>query len=129
MSFITKYDPIFRLPWLLEEFEEPFNQRCLKIRETENSIIVEAVVAGVPAKAVDIHIEDGVLTIKAKVKEEEKDKNEYKSSSYQYYYTTALSGGAWDRAEAEVENGVVNIVIPKAEIARPRKIEVKQKKD
>jgi HSP20 family protein len=123
---ITKWDPFIRWPRWLEEIEEP-SMRGLKIRETDKDIIAEAVVAGVPSKNVDVHIEDGILTIKAEAKEEKKGKDEYKSSSYQYYYTAALSGGAWDKANAEVENGVVVVTIPKAEAARPRKIAVKEK--
>lgn len=127
MMAITKWDPFFRWPRWLDEFEEPAS-RGLKIHETENSIIAEAVVAGVPSKDVEIHIEDGVLTIKAETKHEEKDQGKYKASSYQYYYTAALSGGAWDKADAEVEHGVVKVTIPKAAAARPRKITVKTKK-
>jgi HSP20 family protein len=102
-------------------------QKGLKVYETDKAIIAEAVVAGVPKKNVDIEIEDGVLTIKAEVKEETEAKNEYKSTSYQYYYTTALSGGQWEKAEADVVDGIVKVTIPKAESARPRKISVKSK--
>ena len=87
-----------------------------------------AVVAGIPAKDIEIHIEDGVLRIKAEKSEEKKGKDEYKSSSRQYYYTCALSGGQWNKADAEVENGIVRITIPKTKAARPRKIRVKAKK-
>lgn len=122
---LIRFDPIRSL--LDDSFNAPTLQRGLKIRETENKIVVEAVVAGVPKKDVEIEIEDGVLTIKAEVKEESETKNEYKSSSYEYYYTTALSGGQWDKAEADVVDGVVKIEIPKTEAARPRKITVKTK--
>ncbi|MCX7928479.1 MAG: Hsp20/alpha crystallin family protein [Patescibacteria group bacterium] len=104
------------------------SQRGLKVRETEKEIVLEAVVAGVPAKNVEVNIEDGVVTIKAERNEEKKEKNEYIASSYQYYYTTALSGGQWEKAEAEIENGIVTITIPKTESARPQKIVVKEKK-
>lgn len=124
---ITKWDPFVRLPRWFEDFDEPVS-RGLKIKETDNDIVAEAVVAGVPAKNVEVHIEDGVLTIKAESTEEKKNEDEYHSSSYQYYYTAALSGGAWDKAEADIENGIVVVTIPKAEAARPRKIEVKSKK-
>lgn len=99
----------------------------LNIHETDKDIVVEAVVAGVPKKDVEVEIENGVLTIKAESKEEEKSKKEYKSSSFQYYYTTALSGGAWDKAEAKVDDGVVVVTIPKAESAKPRKITINTK--
>lgn len=100
-------------------------QKGLKIHETDKNIVVEAVVAGVPKKNVDIEIEDGVLTIKAEVKEEKESKDQYKSSFYQYYYTTALSGGQWNKAEADIVDGIVKIQIPKAESARPKKITIK----
>lgn len=120
---VIRFDPFRSL--LDDSFTIPSVQKGLNIHETDKSIIVEAVVAGVPKKDVEIDIEDGVLTIKAEVKEETETKNEYKSSSYQYYYTTALSGGQWDKAEAVVNDGVVKIDIPKTESARPRKITVK----
>jgi len=126
---ITRYDPfrnLFAFPRWLDEFEES-HQRGLKVRETDKDILVEAVVAGVPAKDVEIDIEDGVVTIKAEVTEEVKKEDEFKSQSYQYYYTLALSGGQWNKANAEVENGVVKLTIPKTEAARPKKVTVKAK--
>lgn len=102
-------------------------QKGLNIHETEKSIIVDAVIAGVPKENVEIEIEDGVITIKAEVSEDKEAKGEHKSSSYQYYYTTALSGGQWDKAEADVKDGIVRIDIPKTEAARPRKITIKTK--
>ena len=132
MVDLVRKDPFFRglfaWPNWLDEWEDRFStQRGLKIRETSKSIIAEAVVAGVPAKDVGVHIEDGVLTIKAEKTEEKKKKGEYKASSYQYYYTAALSGGQWDKTKAEIEDGVVKVTIPKAEAVRPRKITVKAK--
>ncbi len=134
MVDIIRRDPFtsfFAWPRWLDEFEDLFptfaRQRGLRIHETDKDIIVEAVVAGIPAEDVEVNIEDGVLTIKAQKEEEEKKKEQYRKSSYHYYYTCALSGGQWDKASAEVENGIVTITIPKTEAARPRKITVKAK--
>ena len=128
MGDLVKRDPfrsLFTFPRWMEDFDDSSLQRGLKLREDEKSIYVEAVVAGVPSEQVDVEIEDGVITVKAENKEEEKDKNEYKSSSYRYYYSLALSGGQWDKADAEVKNGIVTVTIPKEEAARPRKLKVK----
>lgn len=130
MADLIKRDPfrsLFSLPRWFEDWDEFPSQRGLKIHETDKDIIVDAVVAGVPSKDIDVDIEDGVLTIRAEKKEEEKKEHEYRSSSYQYYYTCALSGGQWDKAEATVEHGVLTVKIPKTEAARPRKITVKSK--
>jgi len=110
-----------------EDWEDFQPQRGLKIHATDKDIIVEAVVAGVPAENVEVEIEDGVLTIKAEAEKEKKGKNQYQASSFQYFYTTALSGGNWQQAKAEIKNGVVTVTIPKTEAARPKKITVKAK--
>lgn len=132
MTQLAIRDPfrsLFSLPRWAEDFDDLSSKRGLKIRETENEIVAEAVVAGVPAKNVEIHIEDGVLTIKAEAKDQESKKDEYRASSYQYYYTVALSGGQWDKADAEVKNGVVMVKIPKADAVKPRKISVREAKE
>ncbi len=123
---LIKFDPFRSL--LGEDFgiNLPM-QKGLKIHETDKVIVVEAVVAGIPKNDVDIEIEDGVLTIKAEAKTENGSGDGYKSSYYQYYYTAALSGGEWDKAEANVLDGIVKIEIPKTESARPRKITIKTK--
>lgn len=107
----------------MDDFDEPAH-KSLKIHETDKEIIAEAIVAGVPADNVEVHIEDGVLTIKAVTKHEESKKGEFQASSRTYYYTAALSGGAWDKTAAKVKNGVVTVTIPKAEAAKPRKVKV-----
>ncbi len=130
MVNLTIRDPfrnLFSFPTWDEDWENLYQPKGLKVRDTDKDIIVEAVVAGVPAKDVEVEIEDGVLTIKAETKKEEKKKDEYQSSSFRYYYTTALSGGEWQKTKAEVKNGIVTITIPKTEAARPRKITVKAK--
>lgn len=132
MTDLIRRDPIARLftfPRFMEDFDDFGTQRGLNIRETDKDIIVEAVVAGVPAKDVDVNIEDGVLTIKAESFEEKEKEGEVRTKRYSYYYNSALSGGEWDKADAEVEHGVVRVTIPKAESVRPRKIEVKDKKE
>ncbi len=122
---LVRFDPFKSL---LDDNNWPtMRQDGLKIHETETDIIAQAVVAGIPAENVEANIVDGVLTIKAEVKEEDKTKDEFKSSSYQYYYTAALSGGDWQKAEAEVKHGILTITIPKAEEAKPKKITIKTK--
>ncbi len=122
---LVRFDPFKSL---LDDNNWPtMRQNGLKIHETETDIIAQAVVAGIPAENVEANIVDGVLTIKAEVKEEDKTKDEFKSSSYQYYYTAALSGGDWQKAEAEVKHGILTITIPKAEEAKPKKITIKTK--
>jgi len=90
-------------------------------------LYLEAVVAGIPAEEVEVNIENEVVTVKVEKKVEEKKKGEHKASSYNYYYTCALSGGSWDKAQAEVEHGVLKITIPKAAAAKPKKVTVKAK--
>lgn len=134
MPNLVRFEPfknLFAWPRWLDEFDMNFStfttQRGLRVHEDDKNIFVEAVVAGVPAEEVEVNIEDGVLTVKAEKKTEEKKKEAYKSSFYNYYYTCALSGGEWDKAEAEVEHGVLKITIPKVAAARPKRITVKAK--
>ncbi len=129
MANLMRRDPISSFwPRWMDDFD--FNtsrQRGMRVYETDDNIILEAVVAGVPSNNVDVNIEDGVVTIKAEKTEEKEAKDEYKASSYSYYYTVALSGGKWDKAEAVVEDGVLLLTIPKQDEAKPQKIKVKAK--
>lgn len=132
MPGIIKRDPFYSLfsyPRWMDEFDESSaSQRGLKIHETNEDIVAEAVVAGVSADDVSVEIDNGVITIKAEASKENKTKNEYMSSSYQYYYTCALSGGEWDKATADVKNGVVVITIPKAKAARKITLKARENK-
>ena len=87
---IIKYRPgrsLWGMPRWMNDLDDDlisfpsFSQtKGLHIHETETDIVVEAVVAGVPKKDVEVEIENGVLTIKAEAKEEEKTKGRARGS-------------------------------------------------
>ena len=130
---IVRWDPfslqsLFRWPRWLENWEWDWSEprRGLRIQETDDNIIAEAVIAGVPADDVEVTIENGVLRIKAET--EKKEKKDQKYQAYKYFYTAALSGGDWSKAKAEVKNGIITVTIPKVSVAKPKKIKVTAKK-
>lgn len=105
----------------------------LNIYETDDDVVVEAAVPGIPEEEVEVTVEGNVLSITARHEETEEEKGEkktvYKSSrKSSFNYSTSLPRIVnSDEAEAEVENGVVKITIPKTEEEKPKRIEVKKK--
>jgi HSP20 family protein len=105
--------------------------RNLDVYETEDEVVIQANVAGVQVKDVDITFEDGVLWIKAQKEEEEtdKDKTHYRKSSWAYSYKVAVPGKIDLNKEptAEVKDGVLTVTFEKSEVSKPKKLKVTAK--
>lgn len=119
--------------WLSQWFDSSAQSTGLDIYETNDSVIVEAQVPGVKEENIEINIEGNVLTINACQEETEEQKNKkktiYKSTRQtSFNYSTNLPRIVdSSKTEAEVEEGVIKITIPKAEEVKPKKIEIKKK--
>lgn len=104
------------LATLFQDVESVFRPTGVKIREQEDSYVLEALVAGVKAKEIEISLEKQAISINAK------------SDHYCYCYMIPIEGLQIDREmpiEAESEDGILKVVLPKAKISRPLKISVK----
>ena len=98
------------------------------IYESENSLTLVADMPGVPLENVDIDLDSDQLTIRGTGSpSEEKGKVVYKEYSYGDYYRqfTLSSDIDRERINASMKDGVLKLVLPKAEAAKPRKITVK----
>jgi HSP20 family protein len=101
------------------------------IIERKEDIIVIADMPGVDDSATDITLENNVLSINGRVDFEAPDKlkfvhREYGIGDFQRIFN--LSGDInRDKIRATVNNGVLRIVLPKAEAAKTRRIVVKAK--
>ncbi len=108
-------------------------EKGLNIYETDDEVVVEAAVPGIPESEVNVTVEGNVLNITAEHEDtqEEKDKKKtvYKSTRQSSFsYSTSLPRVVdGSKARAEVEDGVVKIYIPKTAETKPKKIEVTKK--
>jgi HSP20 family protein len=99
------------------------------IVERKNDIVVVADMPGIDEASVDITLENNVLSIYGKVDWDVPEKlklihGEYGIGDYQRVFT--LSGDVnREKIEATVNNGVLKIVLPKAEVAKTKKIAVR----
>lgn len=107
------------------------NMPATDVSETENEIVVKAELPGFSPDQIDIRLEGNVLTLKGQVTSEEERKDEgqvhlreRRMSSFQRSFTLP-SGVDADKAEANFENGVLTLTLPKREDARARHIAVK----
>src|SRR5215472_1501045 len=99
------------------------------IYETRDSIVVLAEMPGVAPDGVDITLERRVLTIRGRSTTGDhagyqRVYNEYADGDYERVFTLSENIDR-DRIEATLKEGVLHLVLPKAEAARARKIELK----
>jgi HSP20 family protein len=99
------------------------------IYETRDNIVVLAEMPGVAPDGVDITLERRVLTIRGRNAGHEhtgyqRVYNEYADGDYERVFTLSENIDR-DRIEATLKDGVLHLVLPKAETAKPRKIELK----
>jgi HSP20 family protein len=99
---------------------------AVDIFETEEALVLRADLPGLPREAIEIHVEKGVLTIQGLSGEDasgEKLINEFVSGPYyrQFRISDTLDP---QKAVADFKNGVLTLTLPRAEKAKPRRIEI-----
>jgi len=99
------------------------------ICETNDAIVVMAEMTGVGPDEVDITLERRVLTIRGRSSANEhtgyqRVYNEYADGDYERVFTLSEAIDR-DKIEASLRDGVLHLVLPKAEPARARKIELR----
>ena len=108
--------------------DEPCYAPQVDIYETEREVYVEADMPGVPADAVEISLEDSVLTIQGRRAAEAREGRllleEYVPGHYLRRFTVAETIDQ-EGIEASLADGVLKVRLPKAEPANPRRIAVK----
>jgi len=103
---------------------------ALDVTETDNEYHVRADLPGVKKDDLDISIQDGVLTINAETKYEDEQKNKGRivrqERRYGKFVRSMRLGNAVDvdNVQAEYQDGVLKLLLPKAEQARPKRIDV-----
>ena len=98
------------------------------ILETEQELVLLADLPGVRPSDVDVRFENGELTIHGRRAPSNAGKRralwEYEPAHYHRAFRLSEDVAA-DRIEAELKNGVLTVRLPKAEAAKPRRINVK----
>jgi HSP20 family protein len=114
-------------------FGEPLNLRIpLDVIENDDEFVVKADVAGIDPENIDITYTDNNLSIKGEMTQEREEKDEegryhLRERRYGTFSRTISMPGSVDvdSIEAETENGVLKIHLPKKDEVKPRRIEVK----
>jgi HSP20 family protein len=100
----------------------------VEIRETEDALWLWADMPGVDQNSVDIHLENGVLSIEGAVQTDEyagltPAYGEYNVGNFRrtFRLSTAIDT---QRIEAKMKNGVLELRLHKSEEARPQRIPI-----
>lgn len=97
--------------------------------ERGHDLVLEADMPGVSRESIDVEFENGTLTIHGRVPPRQPDETQYLLEEYELgdFYRTFQVSEHIDAAQisASYADGVLTLVLPKAEAVRPRKIEVR----
>ena len=102
---------------------------ALVISEDDQNIYIDAEVAGIKAEDIELSIEGEMLALKGERKQEKtKEKISYHRREIEFgSFNRAISLPARvvvEKTTAQVVDGILRIVLPKAEEAKPKKITV-----
>jgi len=150
MSDLMRWEPLRDLVSLREAmnrlFEESFvrpwggwpwpvrgERLAVDMYETDDAVVVKAALPGVKAEDLDISVVGDTLTIRGEVKRDEEVKEENYIRRERFYGSFCRSFAlptqvVPEDAEAEFEDGILTLTLPKAEEVKPKAIKVKPKK-
>jgi HSP20 family protein len=99
------------------------------IFETEDALTLVLEMPGVDRGNIDVSVENGVLTVEGKINFDKYEGlqpaySEYNIGPYRRSFRIS-SRIDQDKIKAEIRDGVITLVLPKAEEAKPRRIEVR----
>lgn len=102
---------------------------AVDIFETEGEIIVKAEVPGMERKDITLHLENNVLTLKGerRFEKETKDENYHRIERSYGGFSRAFAIPATvdeEKIRAEYKDGVLKIVLPKKDQAKPKQIRI-----
>lgn len=115
--------------WMNDDVEYTWKP-SVDISEDDNSYIVSADLPGLTKKEISINVKDNLLTITGERKSAKKDKDDSYYRMERRYGTFSRSFHLPDevleeKITASFKNGVLTIDIPKAEVTKPKEIEIK----
>ena len=143
---ITRWDPFRDVATMQERLSRLFGEMqprwgyeegtygtwmpAVEIFEKEDNIVLRAELPGMSQKDIDLQVESGVLTLRGEKRREKEFKDESVHRAERYYgsfvRTFALPTMIdVEKIRANYKDGVLEVVLPKAEAARPKRIEIK----
>lgn len=141
---ISRWDPFRELSTLQDRINRVFNEQLTRgegeragkswapvvdILESESDLIVRAELPGVKREDVDVEVTGESLTVRGERKFDEASKDKFLRVERAYgTFERSFSIGVPvqpDKVKATFRDGVLEVVVPKAEEVKPKKIEIK----
>jgi len=105
-------------------------QLTIDVYQTETDVVIKSTIAGVKPEDLDVSINNDMITIRGE------RKNEEQVSEENYYYQECYWGSfsrsvilpvdvIAEKIEASMKNGILTIRLPKADINKTKKIQVR----
>ncbi len=147
MSNLTRWEPVREMMTLREAmdrlfddaFTRPINLRdggwsapAVDMYQTDDEVVVKVALPGFKSNDVQINVTGDVLTLRGELKREEEKQEkawhirEHRWGSFERSIALPTEVKA-DKANADFENGVLTISLPKVEEVKPKTIAVKAK--
>jgi HSP20 family protein len=146
MSNLIRWEPAREMMTLREAMDRLFDDAftrpfgltsglqapAIDLYQTEDEIIIHAVLPGLKADDVQLSITGDLLTLKGEFKEKEEKKEKAYHLREQHYGSFERVIGlptevVADKAKADFEDGILTITLPKADDVKPKTITIKAK--
>jgi len=134
MPIIPWHDPFEEVERMMKEFPGVFGERAgfapsVDVYETKDAVHVDAQLAGVDPKDVEISIDNDILTLRGETKKQSEvdDKNFYRKEVRHgsFFRRVALPVPVVsEKAEATYAEGLLKVTVPKAEPKKAKTIKI-----
>jgi HSP20 family protein len=147
MSNLIRWEPMREMMTLREAMDRLFDDAftrplslgtvssalpAIDLYQTADDVVLKAVLPGLKSEDVQVSISGDVLTLRGELKQQEAREDatwhirEQRFGSFERSIMLPTEVQA-DKAKADFEDGVLTIILPKAETVKPRTINIKPK--